>query len=144
MPAGPFPDSLVEARLVPPGRRRAWERELVRFQIDEINSVYDGLALHYQTDVRQELLSRARQRIDRVLQAARWMEVVFRREVRAAVREGFDETEDGFGPAILLSVLGRPHPVVEDWLGRLPAPVTGLMAELGYDGHLRRKPESAK
>jgi hypothetical protein len=134
--------SISTARLIPSARRQAWESELVRFQIDELNSLFDALACAPTPARREALIVRARARIEPVLQAASWIPAAVASAVRAIVLAGFDEPEDAFGAALLLAGLGPrdldDHDWVDQWLPSLPAEVVGLLAELGFDPRRRR------
>jgi hypothetical protein len=131
MAASPPPIfSLAESRWLPERRRRECQRDLVRFQIDEINGVYDGLTLSAGTDAHADRVARAQARIERMLQAARWLDKAFARELLAILREPLDEPEDAFGIAVLVLGLGLDSPAVRAWLSELAGPVRARLDEL--------------
>jgi hypothetical protein len=129
--------SVPTARLVPPSRRRAWEDELVRFQIDELNGLYDGLCCATTPADRDRLIARARARIEPIARAAAWIPAAVARAVRATVQAGFEEPEDAFGAALLLLALGpgesNGREWAKGWLGALPADVERILTDLGFD-----------
>jgi hypothetical protein len=105
-------------RLLPQARRRAWEGELVRFQIDELNAVYDGLTQAPTPAERQVRLSRARLRIERILLGAGWIPHVVARAARAVIEGGLDEPEDAFGVALVLAAVGPKDRTEHAWIDR--------------------------
>lgn len=123
--------SLIESRWLTERRRREWQRELVRFQIDEINVVYDGLALSAGTDAHPDRVARATTRIGRRLRAASWLLGPFQRELRALLKEPLDHPEDAFGIAALLLGLGLDSPEIRSWLARLDHNVRARLHEVG-------------
>jgi hypothetical protein len=136
------PTSVPTARLVSPSRRRSWEDELVRFQIDELNSLFDPLAFAPTPAARALLIPRAQARILPVLRAASWIPAAVARAVAVTVQAGFDEPEDAFGAALLLAALSPAdlagHDWVAPWLTGLPAGVAAILVELGFDPRIRR------
>jgi hypothetical protein len=121
-------------RFLSPDRRRAWERELVRFQIDELNAAYDGLTQAPTPAERQARLARARLRIDRIVRGAGWIPHVVARAARAVVEAGFDEPEDAFGVALVLGGIApkdrAEHPWIDRWLGSLPDEIVAVLTDL--------------
>jgi len=138
----PSGDSLSVARLVAPARRREWEDELVRFQVDELNALHDGLAVAVAPQEREGRLARARARVAPIVRAAGWIPEPAVRALRAMVQAGFEEPEDAFGAALLLSALApgerARHGWIDEWLGSLPADTVRLLADLRYDSRLPR------
>jgi hypothetical protein len=122
-------------RLLSHARRRAWEGELVRFQIDELNAVYDGLTQAPTPAERQVRLSRARLRIERILLGAGWIPHVVARAARAVIEGGLDEPEDAFGVALVLAAVGpkdrTEHAWIDRWLESLPGEVVQTLNDLG-------------
>jgi hypothetical protein len=125
---------LPPARLLSPDGRRVWENELVRFQIDELNAVYDGLTQPATPAERQMRLSRARLRIDRIVLGAGWIPQVVARAARAVVEGGLDEPEDAFGVALVLRAVGSEdrteHAWIDLWLASLPREVVAMLTDL--------------
>jgi hypothetical protein len=129
--------SVRAARLVSPSRRRAWESELVRFQIDELNALYDGLTEAPTPSERRARLARARLRIERIVRAAAWIPRIVTHAARAVVDAGFDEPEDAFGAALLLGALSakdrRGHLWIDRLLRALPSEVVATLADLALE-----------
>ena len=114
------PASLLFERLLPRARRQDWARDFVRFQIDDLNGLFDGL----QGDgVSSDRVVRARERADHVLLAASWNGEMYREQAWAFVQDGLDRPEDAFGPALLLGESPSLSPEVRRWLSGLLAAV---------------------
>ena len=111
------PASLLFERLLPRSRRREWARDLVWFQIDDLNGLYDGLQGE---EVSSGRAARARERAENVLLAASWNEEMYREQAWAFLQEGLDRPEDAFGPALLLGGAGALSPEAKRWLSDLP------------------------
>ncbi len=107
----------------------------MRFQIDELNALYDGLMEAPTPSERRDRLRRAHIRIDRIVLAAAWIPKIVTRAARSVIDTGFDEPEDAFGAALLLGALGAnertAHPWIDGWLSALPREVVTILADLG-------------
>lgn len=126
--------SLSEARLFPPAKRRSWERELVAFQIDELNGIFDPLQDPPRTGPRRQArFCEARARIDSILRVATWAPDVYLRHAWAIAKEVRPEPEDHFGAAILLLALNSDAAPMRSWLASLPANVVTTARDLGFD-----------
>ena len=109
----------------------------MRFQIDELNALYDGLTEAPTPSERQARLARARLRIDRIVCAANWISPIVARVARAVVDAGFEEPEDAFGAALLLGAVGAKDREgalwLDSWLRALPSEVIATLADLGLE-----------
>ena len=107
----------------------------MRFQIDELNAVYDGLTQAPTPADHQVRLSRARLRIERILLGAGWIPQVVARAARAVIEGGLDEPEDAFGVALVLAAVGptdrTEHAWIDRWLQSLPGEVVQTLDDLG-------------
>lgn len=122
---------LAEARLLPSRSRTRWNREIVWFQVDELNGLYDGLQLRTRRDARASIALAARTRIERVLTAARWKADAFIEGAWAFVRTEIEQPEDLFGPAVLLLGLAADDLKVRGWATALPEGVQSSLRLFG-------------
>jgi hypothetical protein len=129
------PASLLLERLLPRSRRQDWARDFVRFQIDDLNGLFDGLQGEC---VSSDRVVRARARAEHVLLAASWNEEMYREQAWAFVQEGLDRPEDAFGPALLLGDVKALSSEVRRWLAGLPAAVERTIATIRSDQAGRR------
>lgn len=138
--------SLGEARLLRSARRTSWERELVAFQIDELNGLFDPLqGPPRKGTIRQTRLREARARIASILQAATWAPDAYFRHAWAIATGTMPAPEDVFGPALLLLELKPDAAPVRAWLASLPANVLMTLRNLGFDcPRLSRAPRLAQ
>src|SRR5665213_286977 len=124
------PASLLFERLLPRSRRQDWARDLVWFQIVDLNGLFDGLQGE---DVSSDRVVRARERADNVLIAASWNEEMYREQAWAFVQEGLDRPEDAFGPALLLGEATALSSEGRRWLAGLPAAVERTIVTIRPD-----------
>jgi hypothetical protein len=132
-PSGPA--SLAFERLLPRSRRQEWARDLVWFQIDDLNGLFDGLQ---GKDVPAARVEGARERVERVLLAASWDEETYREHAWAFVEEGLERPEDGFGPALILGEAPALPGGAKRWLSDLPDGVARTIAKVRPDQARRR------
>jgi hypothetical protein len=125
------PSSLNRARLLPPSRERAWLGDIVQFQIDELNALFDPLRRKGSApEERQRVRDKARRRIEAVGQAAALEPEGYFEACWGLIRAGLDAPEDAFGAAILLVATRAERPEARAWLASLPASVADLLREL--------------
>lgn len=128
------PASLPFERMLPRARRHEWARDLVWFQIDDLNGLYDGLQGE---DASSGRVARARERAENVLLGASWNEEMYREHAWAFVQDGMDRPEDAFGPALLLGGADALSPEARRWLSDLPEAVVRTIGMI-RDGQAER------
>jgi hypothetical protein len=107
-------------------------RDVVWFQIDELNGLYDTLQPSRGGEIPERRLATARPRVSRILLAAAWNPDDYCEHAWSFVNEGIERPEDAFGPAaILLGVPDRRAPEAQRWLDGIPAPVARTLRSLG-------------
>lgn len=122
--------SLVRARALRPPRQRSWRRDVVWFQLDEINGVFDGLQARASKDIEIRRQT-ARRRIERVVHAAAWCRDDYLRGAWELISDSSDDPEARFAPTVVLLSLEPSDPRVQALLGGLPNSVARTLADLG-------------
>ena len=118
------PVSLLARRLIPRRRQEAQNRDIVWFQIDDLNGLFDALQAGRARRVQPERVEAARRRIRRVSAAASWSPEIYARHAWSFVVDGLDRPEDAFGPAVILLQLGTAASAeARRWLAEVPSSV---------------------
>jgi hypothetical protein len=129
---GLVPTSLGAARALPPRVRRQIKRDVVFFQIEELNAVYDLLrARRADRGLRERSQAIARERVERVLRATRMISAVAIENAWAFAELEVERPEDVFGPAVVLLGLAPTDSRVRQWVTTMPVEVRAALAAVG-------------
>ncbi len=134
------PPSMLVEKLVPRRAREGLGRDIVWFQIDELNGLYDALQTTRGRPADGALmaarLAGARRRVLRVCAAVDWSVDLYARQAWAFVADGLERDEDSFGAAVILLRIPRDRlPTgVKEWLGHLPRAVQRTLRVLDLVG----------
>ncbi|HJZ84557.1 MAG TPA: hypothetical protein VKN99_05265 [Polyangia bacterium] len=123
MMAGADIKSTLLERALPRAEREAFARELVEYQIEELNGLGDRLryvAEQEQGPEREQHQAQAHARVTEIVEALRWNADEVVRYVWQWLETPLAEPEDVFAPALLLRALGADQARVQRWLDALP------------------------
>jgi hypothetical protein len=121
------PTPTAAAKLLSPGARKAWERAFVSFACDELNGLYDRLAIA--AEERKPCPPDIRDRMQAIVRALSWSRDTVIGHVWSLIDDGLDRPVDAFAAAVILTALSPDDPKVKDWL---PAQPAGFAAMIEY------------
>lgn len=97
--------SLIDRRLLPRAERELFQAEIVRFHLEDLNTLAER-----RRERRRGPAANEGSRVAAIVRAARWDRAGFLMGIRRFIDEGRANGEDAFGPALLLLALGADHP----------------------------------
>lgn len=118
------------AKLLPEEARTAWQRQFVRFACDDLNGLYDRLAVA--AIEKAPCPPDIRERVRLIVRGLSWSREAVIGHVWTLIEEGLERPEDAFAPALILSDLSLDDPKAQKWLA-------AQMPNIGSAiGHARR------
>jgi hypothetical protein len=128
----PERDSLLERRLLPRADREAFQYEIVRFHLEDLNALDER---RRGRGAGRDEPPQDQARVAAIVRAARWDRAGFLRAIRRFVDEGRAEGDDAFGPALLLMAIGRAgDPLLAAAAPALRRRVEAALRQTGLDG----------
>jgi hypothetical protein len=125
------PDAWRE-RMLPAERREAAAFDLVRFQIDELNSLCDRLRYVADYDSVDEKRAEIRRRCDEIAETLRWNADEVVQFTWRWLETPTRYPEDAFGPYFLLTRLAPDEPRSRAWIAALSGEVRDILSTLEW------------
>ena len=119
--------STAAAKLLPEEARTAWQRQFVKFACDDLNGLYDRLAVA--AIEKAPCPPDIRERLELIVRGLSWSREAVIGHVWTLIEEGLEQPEDAFAPALILSGLAPDDPKAQKWLA---AQVPNICAAIGH------------
>jgi hypothetical protein len=125
--------SLRAARLLPRARREERQHDLVSFQIEDLNGIYDGLRLRRYSAETQLRAEEAQRRIRRTIAAAACCPERFEAGAWRYLETEVERPEDAFGAAAILFGLSITGDGRRQLAAELPSSAGAMLVRLGVE-----------
>ena len=102
------------AKLLPEEAHTAWQRQFVKFACDELNGLYDRLAVA--ASDKAPCPPDIRDRVQSIVRALSWSREAVIGHVWSLLEGGLEQPEDAFAPALILRGLAPDDPQARQWL----------------------------
>jgi hypothetical protein len=113
------------AELLPDEVRAEWQRQFVKFACDDLNALFDRLAMAASEGT--PLPTDIPARIESIVRALSWSRETVLGHLGSLIEEGIEPAQDAFATALIVRGLAPDDPEAQQWLAKLPPDVSAVI-----------------